>query len=139
MNKIYKTFLKNAYIPNEEEFVKTLNSLPKFDELSTDESYDGQYDNLEDYLFNWGVLCSYPNVAAECVNIVDKTVELNGLGTLEELKEIADKLSVDNWTIINYNELEHCLEDEEVEDYISSIKNLSVETLKEIVDKYVDK
>lgn len=101
----YSDFLKKLKLPSEEEFNKLIEQLPPYEELSEDFEFDPDWDDLNQKLFDWGVLGDkYRGCWTDEVNLEEKKVVISDIDSFEDLNEINDMLKSAGWTLENYDE-----------------------------------
>lgn len=145
----YKEFLEKTNAISECDFDEVASLFPSVNIDSLDvQDYDPLYCDKDDLsrFFITAILEDYNYVYVDELSFEDKTLTLEDIYNLEDLKSIKEELS--DWTITNYNELEKCLLEEEEEnkkdsehtnkmEFISEfIDNIPMEDLKEFVSKY---
>lgn len=145
----YKEFLEKTNAISESDFNEVAILFPSVNiDLLDVQDYDPLYCDKDDLsrFFVAAILEDYNCVYVDELSFEDKTLTLEDVDTLDDLKNIKSTLS--DWTITNYNELEKCLIEEEEEnkkdsehinkmEFISEfIDNIPMEDLKEFVSKY---
>ena len=145
----YKEFLEKTNAISESDFDEVASLFPSVNiDLLDVQDYDPLYCDKDDLakFFITAILEDYNYVYVDELSFEDKTLTLEDVYNLEDLKSIKEEFS--DWTITNYNELEKCLLEEEEENKKDSehinkmelisefIDNIPMEDLKEFVSKY---
>lgn len=142
----YKEFLEKTNAISESDFDEVASLFPSVNiDLLDVQDYDPLYCDKDDLsrFFVAAILEDYRYVYIDELSFEDKTLTLEDVDTLDDLKSIKSILS--DWTITNYNELEKCILEEEEENsehankmkFISEfIDEIPMKDLKEFVSKY---
>lgn len=143
----YQEYLDKYGILSEDLFNEVVNSLPEYDSEDLDfcDCFDSTQDEVSRCIVN-AILIRWEPVYAYATNFENKTIELDGVDSLEDLENIKNKFS--KWTISNYDDLKNVILEAEEENkkdkeysekkhlVDSIIDNISIDELKEIVKKY---
>lgn len=143
MSNKYSDFLKKLKLPLEEEFNELIEQLPPYEELSDNLEFNPEWDNLDETIFNYGVLGDkYFDCWANVISLEEKTVVINDINSPEDLEEINNMLKAAGWTLENYEkDVEYWKEqasqekiDAEKQNLLDELKELTLNQLKEIIE-----